>query len=63
MTHGVTEAQYDTILDVQIDIAIGDVDTLNDLSSINMGDASSFVGVAVAADDIVDTIVEVYVSV
>jgi len=63
MTHGVTITQDDAILDVQVDIAVGDMNTLNDLSRIDMGDTSSFVGVAVAADDIADAVVEVYMTV
>jgi hypothetical protein len=57
VTNGVTETQDDAILDIQIDVTVGDMDTLNDLSCIHMGDTSRFVGVAVSSDDIGDAAV------
>jgi len=57
VTNRVTETQDDAVLDIQVDVTVDDVDTLNDLSCVHMGDASRFVGVAVSSDDIGDAAV------
>ena len=51
-SHQVTKAEDATILDVEVDVAVGDLDTANDLACVDMGDASPLVSVRVQADGV-----------
>ena len=51
-SHRVTKAEDATILDVEVDVAVGDLDTANDLACVDMSDAGPLVGVRVRADGV-----------
>ena len=51
-SHRVTKAEDATILDVEVDVVVDDLNTANDLACVDMGDAGPLVGVRVRADGV-----------
>ena len=51
-SHQVTKAEDATILDVKVDVAVGDLNAANDLACVDMGDAGPLVGVRVGVDSV-----------
>ena len=45
--NGVAKAEYSTALDVEVDVGVGDFNSVNDLTRVEVGNANSVVGVGV----------------